>query len=99
MRGEQACLVPSGTNMLYMWLCHVVQKFCLFSSQVMSNGLHLYYHLATRCIEGEQWLSEKWLVLLVGFLLGMPIRAIGGAKNIKQSNFRNKDEEEQLAIK
>ena len=33
------------------------------------------------------------------FTLGLPIRALSGAKNIKQSNFRNKDEEEQLAIK
>ena len=65
----------------------------------MPKGLRLDDHLATKCVEGVQWLSEKWLVLLVGFLLGLPTRALGGAKNIKQSNFRNKDEEEQLAIK
>ena len=61
---------PSGTHMLYMWLFHVVQKFCPCSSQVMPKGLCLDYHLATRCVEGVQWLSEKWLVLFGGFLLG-----------------------------
>ena len=88
------------THMLYMWLCHVVQKFCPCSSQVMPKGLRLDDHLATKCVEGVQWLSEKWLVLLVGFLLRRDAyKSSWWSKDIKQSNFRNKDEEEQLAIK